>query len=165
MGVSTHTRWGLFVGKPTIAIVDTTFSRVDMGQIALDALRDAGVNAVRVTVPGIKDLAVECKRQLDAGADVALACGMVGSADIDRQCAHEASLGIQWAKLLTNKHILEVFVHEVEARDDADLKSLFVDRTQKHAQNAARLVLEPEWFEKNAGRGLRQGRHHVGALP
>lgn len=157
-------RWDLFVTKPRIAIVDTTFSRVDMGAVALEALKEFDVDAVRVTVPGIKDLAVECKKQLDAGADVALACGMVGFAEIDRQCAHEASLGIQWAKLLTNKHIVEVFVHENEAENESDLKSLFLDRTTKHAQNAARMVLEPEWFVKRAGQGLRQGKDHVGSI-
>ncbi|MBI4361076.1 riboflavin synthase [Candidatus Micrarchaeota archaeon] len=157
-------RRGLFVAKPRIAVVDTTFSRVDMGALALLALKEFDVDTVRVTVPGIKDLAVECKRQLDAGADVALALGMVGGADIDRQCAHEASLGIQFAKLLTNKHIVEVFVHEKEARNESDLKSLFVDRTQKHAENAARLVLQPDWFTRRAGKGLRQGRDDVGSI-
>ncbi len=149
---------------PLIAIVDTTFSKADMGQIALDALKDFPVRTVRTTVPGFKDLAVECKRHLDAGAAIALACGMVGSADIDRQCGHEASLGIQLAKIATSKHILEAFVHENEAQNETDLMTIFQDRTAKHAQNAARLVLEPEWFVRHAGTGLRQGRPDVGGL-
>jgi len=149
---------------PLIAVVDTTFSRFDMGKAALEELEAFDVRTVRATVPGIKDLAVECKRQLDKGADIALALGMVGGASIDRQCAHEASLGIQMAKIATNKHIVEVFVHQNEARNDADLASLFDDRTRKHARNAARLMLEPDWFTKRAGQGLRQGRSDVGGL-
>ena len=145
-------------------MVDTTFSRFDMGTAALEELQAYPVRTIRVTVPGIKDLAVECKRQLDAGADIALALGMVGGAEIDRQCAHEASLGIQMAKIATNKPILEVFVHENEARDETDLASLFDDRTRKHARNAARMLSEPDWFVKRAGQGLRQGRHDVGGL-
>ncbi|MBI2445613.1 riboflavin synthase [Candidatus Micrarchaeota archaeon] len=150
--------------RPLVAVVDTTFSRFDMGRAALKELSAFDVRTVRVTVPGIKDLAVECKRQLDAGADIALALGMVGSADIDRQCAHEASLGIQMAKIATSKHIIEVFVHETEAQDAQDLALLFDDRTRKHARNAARLLLDPRWFVKRAGQGLRQGRQDVGGL-
>lgn len=150
--------------QPLVAVVDTTFSRFDMGHAALAELAAFPVRAVRVTVPGIKDLAVECKRQLDAGADIALALGMVGGADIDRQCAHEASLGIQMAKMATSKHIIEVFVHENEAKDDKDLASLFDDRTRKHARNAARMLLEPDWLVRRAGGGLRQGRADVGGI-
>ncbi len=135
-----------------------------MGRAALKELHSFPVRTIRVTVPGIKDLAVECKRQLDAGADIALALGMVGGADIDRQCAHEASLGIQMAKIATNTHIIEVFVHENEAQNEKDLASLFDDRTRKHARNAARMLLEPDWLTRHAGRGLRQGRHDVGGL-
>lgn len=135
-----------------------------MGTAALEELQAYPVRTIRVTVPGIKDLAVECKRQLDAGADIALALGMVGGAEIDRQCAHEASLGIQMAKIATNKHIIEVFVHENEARNETDLASLFDDRTRKHARNAARMLLDPSWLIHHAGRGLRQGRHDVGGL-
>ncbi len=135
-----------------------------MGHAALQELAAFDVRTVRLTVPGIKDLAVECKRQLDSGADIALALGMVGGADIDRQCAHEASLGIQMAKIATSKHIIEVFVHENEARNEKDLLALFDDRTRKHARNAARMVLQPDWFTKRAGQGLRQGRNDVGGL-
>lgn len=152
------------IAAPLVVVVDTTFSRFDMGRAALDELSAFPIRTNRVTVPGIKDLAVECKRQLDAGADIALALGMVGGADIDRQCAHEASLGIQMAKIATSKHIIEVFVHENEARDETDLAALFDDRTRKHARNAARMLLEPQWLKQRAGQGLRQGRHDVGGL-
>src|SRR5271157_2602936 len=100
-----------------VGIVDTMFSRLNMGAIAIDELKAAypDVAVERRTVPGIKDLAVECKRLLDSGCDSCLALGMVGGAPIDTQCGHEASLGIQQAKLLSGKHIIEVFVHENEA--------------------------------------------------
>lgn len=149
----------------TIGVVDTTFSRVDMGALALQELaRFPELSVVRKTVPGIKDLGVECKRLLDGGCDVALALGMVGAQPIDKQCAHEASLAIQCAKLMTGKHILEAFVHEDEGTDGADLMSIFEDRSRKHALNAARMVLDPGWFIRHAGRGLRQGRKDAGAL-
>lgn len=151
-------------GRPVVAVVDTTFARFDMGSVALEELNNFPVRTIRSTVPGVKDLGVECKRLLDSGADIALACGMVGGADIDRQCAHEASLGIQMAKMMTTKHILEVFVHENEAKDEKDLTALFEDRTRKHARNAARLLLEPQWLIKHAGHGLRQGRADAGGL-
>ncbi len=150
--------------KPTVAVVDTTFSRVNMGEIALDELKPFKVNAIRRTVPGIKDLAVECKRLLDGGADIALALGMVGGADLDRMCGHEASLGMQMAKIATGKHIIEVFVHETEGSSGKDLAGIFEDRTRKHARNAARMLLQPGWFIQHAGQGLRQGRQDVGSL-
>ncbi|MEW6035700.1 MAG: riboflavin synthase [Candidatus Micrarchaeota archaeon] len=149
-----------------IGIVDTTFSRVDMGAIALDELRKGfpEVLAERRTVPGIKDLAVECKRLLDSGCDIAMALGMVGGAPIDTQCAHEASLGIQQAKLMTGKHIIEVFVHENEAWSAAELAGIFEDRTRKHVRNAVMLATKPETLVANAGRGVRQGKGDEGTL-
>ncbi len=149
-----------------IGIVDTTFSRVDMGAIALDELRRGfpDVLAERRTVPGIKDLAVECKRLLDSGCDIAMALGMVGGAPIDTQCAHEASLGIQQAKLMTGKHIIEVFVHENEAWSAAELAGIFENRTRKHVHNAVLLATKPETLIATAGRGVRQGKDDEGAL-
>ncbi|HSB46863.1 MAG TPA: riboflavin synthase [Candidatus Bilamarchaeum sp.] len=146
-----------------IGIVDTTFSRVDMGQIALDELKSAkGIETERRTVPGIKDLAVECKRMLDAGCGIAMALGMVGGAPIDTQCAHEASLGIQQAKLMTGRHIIEVFVHENEAWSEAEFREICDNRIRKHAHNAVALLTKPESLTANAGRGIRQGRGDEG---
>ncbi|MFH0737721.1 MAG: riboflavin synthase [Candidatus Micrarchaeota archaeon] len=149
-----------------IGIVDTTFSRVDMGAIALDELKKgfSGVAVERRTVPGIKDLAVECKRLLDSGCDICMALGMVGGAPIDTQCGHEASLGIQQAKLLTGKHIIEVFVHEDEAWSERELVSIFENRIRKHAHNAVLLVKDPLQLTLNAGNGVRQGREDEGRL-
>jgi riboflavin synthase len=176
-----------------IGIVDTMFARADMGAMAMDEIRKhhPDVKIERRTVPGIKDLAVECKRMLDgdaghetgdpkhgtrnmeqgtgnrirdAGCDVVLALGMVGGAPIDAQCAHEASLGIQQAKLMTNKHIIEVFVHENEGWSGAEFLSICEDRVRKHAHNAVLIVKDPQALVKKAGKGVRQGREDEGPV-
>ncbi|MEW6748161.1 MAG: riboflavin synthase [Candidatus Micrarchaeota archaeon] len=149
-----------------LGIVDTTFARVDMGAIALDELKRSypDVAIMRRTVPGIKDLPVECKRLLDAGCDICMALGMVGGAPIDTQCGHEASLGIQEAKLLTGKHIIEVFVHENEGWSGKELVGIFENRIRKHVHNTVALVQNPELMTENAGKGIRQGKDDEGAI-
>ncbi len=152
--------------KMKLGIVDTMFSRVDMGAIAMDELKKAYPEAIiiRKTVPGIKDLAVECKRLLDSGCDSCLALGMVGGAPIDTQCGHEASLGIQQAKLMTNKHIVEVFVHENEAWSEKEFFEICQNRVRKHAHNAVLLVTNPAELVENAGKGIRQGKEDEGRI-
>lgn len=148
-----------------LGIVDTMFSRVNMGEIAMDEVKKYGdVELIRKTVPGVKDLPVECKKLLDNGCDVCLALGMVGGAPIDRQCAHEASIGIQQAKLLTNKHIIEVFVHENEAWSADEFIEICENRIRKHVHNAVLIVKDPEELVKNAGRGIRQGKDDEGPI-
>ncbi|MBI5227382.1 riboflavin synthase [Candidatus Micrarchaeota archaeon] len=150
-----------------IGVVDTTFSRVNMGAIALDEIKKSKnkVTTTRTTVPGIKDLAVECKLLLEKEkCDIVLALGMVGGMEIDQQCAHEASLGIQQAKLMTNKHIIEVFVHENEAWDANELNEIFENRIRKHVQNAVALITDPKSLTENAGLGIRQGKDDEGSL-
>lgn len=148
-----------------LGIVDTMFSRVNMGEIAMDEVKKyADVEVIRRTVPGVKDLPVECKKLLDSGCDSCLALGMVGGAPIDRQCAHEASIGIQQAKLLTNKHIVEVFVHENEAWSADEFIEICENRIRKHAHNAVLIVRDPEELVKNAGMGVRQGKHDEGPI-
>ncbi len=149
-----------------VGIVDTMFSRVNMGEIAIDEFKKNYKDAhiVRTTVPGIKDLAVECKRLLDADCHVCLALGMVGSAPIDLQCAHEAGLGIQQAKLMTNKHIIEVFVHENEAWSEKEFLEICNNRIRKHAHNAVLIVQKPEELVKHAGLGIRQGKEDEGPI-
>lgn len=150
-----------------IGIVDTMFARVDMAAFAIDELQRKfpQIKLVRSTVPGIKDLAIGCVL-LDKKehCDLYLALGMVGGAPIDTQCAHEASLGVQMAKMQLKKHILEVFVFAQEGKDEADLYSIFEDRTRKHAVNAALLITNPSTLEKMAGMGKRQGRSDAGPL-
>jgi riboflavin synthase len=153
--------------KMKLGIVDTMFSRVNMGAIAIDELKKEypDVAPERRTVPGIKDLAVECRRLLDSGCDSCLALGMVGGAPIDTQCGHEASLGIQQAKLLTGKHILEVFVHENEGWSEKEFAEICDNRIRKHAHNAVLLVKNPAALVKLAGLGMRQGKEDEGPIP
>lgn len=147
-------------------VVDTTFSTVDMGAVAVEALRGQGVpdaRIVRRTVPGFKDLAVAAKRLVELdGCAVVVACGMVGPEAIDKQCGHEASLAIGQAQLMTSTHILEVFVHMDEARTDAELIEVARNRTAEHAVNAVWLLERPHELVARAGTGQRQGFHDVG---
>ncbi|EQD52327.1 riboflavin synthase, partial [mine drainage metagenome] len=101
-----------------IAVIDTTFARVDMASAAVRTLRSAGTgfSILRRTVPGLKDLPVACRQaMIEDGADLVIALGMPGRADYDRTCAHEASLGLQLAAVLEGRPIIECFVFEGEA--------------------------------------------------
>lgn len=142
-----------------IGVADTTFARVNMGGIALDELkRNASVPVERVTVPGIKDLPVACKKLIEERhCDLVMALGMPGGKEKDRLCAHEASMGLISCQLMTNTHIIEVFVHEDEAEDDRELAWLAEQRTREHAKNALRLAFHPQDLVKEAGTGQRQG--------
>lgn len=149
-----------------IGIVDTTFSRVDMGKIALDELgRYPQIDAIRKTVPGVKDLAVECQILFDKeGCDIVMALGMVGDAPVDGVCAHESSTAIQSVMLKYSRHIIEVFVHMNEAKDDEDLYILTDNRVRKHVHNAVWLIKDPQRLIERAGTGRRQGRDDVGTV-
>jgi riboflavin synthase len=149
-----------------VGIVDTMFSRVNMGAIALDEIKKnhGDVEVVRLTVPGVKDLAVECKRLLEGGCDSCLALGMVGGAPVDQVCAHEGSLGIQQVKLQTGKHIIEAFVHENEAWSEKEFHDICESRVRKHVDNAVLLVKKPEELVKKAGMGVRQGKDDEGPI-
>ena len=153
-----------------IGVIDTTFARYDMGAAARAELADCPGYGSRFvvrsqTVPGFKDLAVAAKRMIEReGADVVVALGMPGSAPIDKQCAHEASLGIMWAQLMTSTPILEVFVHEDEADDPVVLASVFENRSRRHARNAYWMLFEPEQLSQRAGQGVRQGFADAGPL-
>src|SRR3989338_599561 len=92
-----------------IGIADTMFARGDMGSLAEQTVRKEAPEAIihRVTVPGLKDLPVACKRLLERrGCQIVIALGMPGAKPVDKQCAHEASLGLQQVQLMTNKHVL-----------------------------------------------------------
>ncbi len=148
-----------------IGIVDTMFARVNMGEMALDELKkypDAEV--IRRTVPGVKDLPVECKKLLEEGCDTCMALGMVGGAPVDQVCAHEASLGIQHVKLQTNKHVIEAFVHENEAWSGREFREICENRVRKHVHNAVLLAKEPEALIEQAGKGIRQGKDDEGPV-
>lgn len=153
-----------------LGVVDTTFATIDMGQIARDEFAKLpGYNerfqVISRTVPGFKDLAVEAKRLIEIDhCIIVVALGMPGREDIDEVCAHEASQGIMMAQLLTNTHILEVFVHMREARDEYELFNIANDRIRKHVRNAYYLIYEPQVLSQNAGKGLRQGSEDTGPI-
>ncbi len=147
-----------------VGVADTTFARINMGKIAIDELkRHASVGIERYTVPGIKDLPVACKKLIEEKhCDIVIALGMPGGKEKDRVCAHEASMGLIPVQLMTNHHIIEVFVHEDEAEDDNELAWLAEKRSREHAENTIKLVLYPRELEKLAGSGQRQGFSDAG---
>ena len=149
-----------------IGIADTTFSRVNMAEFAADAIKKNSNNQIeRYTVPGIKDLPVACKLLFEKyNCDIVMALGMAGPKLIDKQCSHEASLGIQAAQLMANKHIMEVFVHMDEADNDGELYAIAKNRTEKHALNAIELLKGREALAKYAGMGKRQGKEDQGPI-
>ena len=150
-----------------IGVADTTFARVDMGSFAIDELKKTGTGfkVERYTVPGVKDLPVAAKRLFDEReCDIVIALGMPGANDIDKVCAHEASTGLIHVQLLANKHVIEVFVHEDEAKDAKELAWLAERRSREHAVNAYDLLFRPERLSKSAGKGLRQGFEDVGPI-
>jgi len=150
-----------------IGIADTTFARYDMARAAIDELKsnDTGFVIERYTVPGIKDLPVACKKLFEEqNCDIVIALGMPGPKPIDKQCAHEATMGLMQTQLMCSKHILEVFVHEDEAEDEKELAWLADRRAREHALNALDLLFNPEDLTKNAGKGLREGFEDAGPL-
>ncbi len=148
-------------------VVDTTFARFDMGGSVIDELHrlGTGFRVVRRTVPGIKDIPVEALDLFTSQqCDIVIACGMPGKEPLDKISASIASQGIMEVMLKTGKHILEVFVHEEEAKDGAELAWLMDRRAREHAQNAYYMIFNPEMLRRNAGKGLRQGFEDVGPV-
>ncbi|TRZ68818.1 MAG: riboflavin synthase [Methanothrix sp.] len=149
-----------------IGIVDTNFARYDMARAAIRELRrGCSAQIERRTVPGVKDLPVAAKRLIELeGCDMVMALGMPGPQEIDKTCAHEASTGLIMAQLMTNTHIIEVFVHEDEAGDERELASLAEQRTREHARNVIKLLYHPEELTREAGTGQREGFEDAGPL-
>jgi riboflavin synthase len=150
-----------------IGIADTTFARIDMAKFAIDEFKSntTGYKIKRYTVPGIKDLPVACKILFEKDdCDIVMALGMPGPKPIDKQCAHEASLGLITAQLLCNKHIIEVFIHEDEAKDNKELAWLVENRTREHVLNVIDLLFYPKKLIKKAGKGLREGFQDAGSI-
>ena len=148
-----------------IGVVDTTFARVDMAEVAIRTLRSkaTGFKIVRRTVPGIKDLPVACRQLfVSEGVDLCLAFGMPGKAEYDKTCAHEASLGLMFAGVLEARPIVECFVFEGEATDAKELDILARRRAEEHALNAYHMLYRPEVLERSRGMGLRQGFRDAG---
>ena len=146
------------------------FARYDMGAEAVDELKQCPLYGDRFeirrrTVPGFKVLGVAAKKLIEEeGGAIVVALGMPGRAAIDQVCAHEASQGIMLAQLLTNTHVLEVFVHENEEEDPEKLAQVCVNRARDHARNAYWMLYEPEQLSRRAGQGIRQGYDDAGPL-
>jgi riboflavin synthase len=150
-----------------IGVADTTFARYDMAAAAIDEMKKTGTGfkVIRYTVPGMKDLPVACKILIEEkNCDIVIALGMPGPKDKDKMCAHEASQGLIRAQLMTNRHVIEVFVHEDEAEDDKELAFLADRRAREHAVNAYNMLFRPEFLTRNAGKGLRQGFGDAGPI-
>ena len=149
-----------------IGIADTTFARVDMAAFAIGTIKkNSDAKIIRYTVPGFKDLPVACKKLIEEDkCDIVVALGMAGKMPIDRQCAHEASLGLQQVQLMTNKHVLEVFVHMDEAKTEKEIYEIAKNRTIKHALNALELLKGKTALTRYAGTGRRQGKEDEGQI-
>ncbi len=150
-----------------VGICDTTFDRFNMGAAAIDELKKnaSGIKIIRSTVPGVKDLPVASKKLIEEqNCEIVMALGMPGPQEKDKMCAHEASTGLIRAQLMTNKHILEVFVHEDEEENPKELKILAETRAREHAQNLIKMLFKPEQLQKEAGTGVREGKPDVGPL-
>lgn len=147
-----------------IGVADTTFSRYDMGRSVIDELEKTGTGyrIERYTVPGIKDLPVACALLFERGSDIVIATGMPGPKPVDKISAQIASTGLMNVQLMYKKHIIEVFVHEDEARNDQELGWLCDRRAREHAINAFNLLFYPGRLTANAGKGLRQGYEDAG---
>ena len=89
---------------------------------------------------------------------------MAGPKPIDKQCAHEAAMGLQIVQLMTNKHILEVFVHMDEAKKEKEIYQIAKNRAEKHALNALALLKDKTALTPYAGMGRRQGKADNGPI-
>ena len=150
-----------------VGVCDTTFARVDMAAHAIDEIKQhvGNIKFIRRTVPGIKDLPVASKKLIEEeGCEIVIALGMPGGEEKDKVCAHEASTGLIKAQLMTNTHILEVFVHEDEGKDAKDLKELAENRARDHARNLVKMMFKPDAMVREAGMGMREGRDDVGPV-
>jgi riboflavin synthase len=153
--------------KGCIAVIDTTFSRVNMGDIAENVLKRKlpSYKIKRITVPGIKDLPGAAKRAFSSGCDAAITLGWVGMREADKYSYLAMSVGLIMVEVLTGKIIIDVTVHEDEAPNDPEkLKDIAYDRVTKHAENLAIMLTDPSKLTKFAGMGLRQGYEHAGPI-
>lgn len=154
-------------GTAVYGIVDTTFAVARQGVRAIDQLNHHGIPDERIqfmTVPGFKDLGIAARHLLDNGCDIVLCCGMAGPEDIDKQCAQDASLGIQLAMQSTGKPILEVIIHMDETEHMADLIDVVDNRVREHATNAFWMMEQPGKLTIQAGSGQRQGFDDFGSI-
>ncbi len=151
-----------------VGIVDTTFARVDMGSIAEKTIKELLPEArvYRYTVPGIKDIPVATKKLIEEfGCDGVITLGWVGKTLTDKLSYVALSVGLQLVQLMTNKHVIDVTVHEDEADDEVKLYEIAVNRVKEHAENLVKLLRGGgDALRPYAGKGLRQGLPDVGPI-
>ncbi|WP_290901559.1 riboflavin synthase [Ferroglobus sp.] len=148
-----------------VGIADTTFSRIDMGKIAIDELkRYSSLKYIRYTVPGIKDLPAAAKILFDKGCDIVITLGWVGKTDTDKLSYVAMSVGKILVEILEGKHVIDVTIHEDEAEDEKELYRIAENRVREHVRNAVDLLLNPKKLQKLAGTGQRQGYEDVGPI-
>jgi len=151
-----------------IGIVDTTFARVDMASEVIDVVRSyiPDTRIIRYTVPGIKDIPVAAKKLIEEeGCEIVITLGWVGKTLTDKLSYLALSIGLINVQLMTNKHVIDVTVHEDEADDEKELYRIAVERSRKHAENLIALLTRGrEALTKKAGRGIRQGYPDVGPI-
>ncbi|MBW9141934.1 MAG: riboflavin synthase [Candidatus Aramenus sulfurataquae] len=148
-------------------VADTTFSRVDMGSVAINTIKkeDPEAEIARYTVPGIKDLPVAAKRLIEEGCDGVITLGWVGKTMLDKYSYLATSIGLITVQILTSKHVIDVTVHEDESEDLEKLKEIAIDRATKHARNLVKLVRDGKnALTPLAGKGLRQGYKDAGPI-
>ncbi|AMD30303.1 MAG: riboflavin synthase [Acidilobus sp.] len=150
-----------------VGVIDTTFSRVDMGSVAEEVLREElpDYRVVRYTVPGIKDLPGAARRLIDMGCDGVITLGWVGATQVDKYSYIAMSVGLVMLSVLTGKVVVDVTVHEDETEDPRELREIAVNRARAHAENLVKLLTGGlEALRPLAGQGVRQGRSSVGPL-
>lgn len=148
-----------------VGIADTTFSRIDMGKIAIDELRRySSLKYIRYTVPGIKDLPAAAKILFDKGCDIVITLGWVGKTETDKLSYVAMSVGKILVEILEGKHVIDVTIHEDEAEDEKELYRIAENRVREHVRNAVDLLLNPKKLQKLAGTGQRQGYEDVGPI-
>ncbi|MDI9646601.1 MAG: riboflavin synthase [Archaeoglobales archaeon] len=149
-----------------IGIADTTFSRIDLGKIAIDELRKiSSIPYERYTVPGIKDLPVAAKKLIEErNCDLVITLGWVGATQKDLASYVVLSMGLVLVQILTNKHIIDVTIHEDEAESENELLKIAENRVREHVRNAVDLLVNPKRLQKLAGTGQRQGFPDVGPI-
>jgi len=150
-----------------IGIIDTTFSRVDMAKFVVEEIRrmEPSAEIVRWTVPGIKDIPSAAKRMISReNCDGIITLGWVGKELVDKLSYVAMSIGLMLVGILTEKIIIDVTVHEDEAREEKKLREIAEDRARKHARNLITLLRNPKELTKYAGKGLRQGYPDIGPI-
>lgn len=137
-----------------------------MAEYAIETIKEhlPSVKIIRYTVPGIKDIPVAAKRVLES-SEIAMTFAWVGPNPVDKYSYLAASVGLILVQLLTNKHIIDVTVHEDEAPSEDELYKIAVERAREHAVNLVTMLTRGyRGLTAYAGKGLRQGVPDVGPL-